>query len=172
MNIIKTAFLLALTLIVFNTAATAQRKKTPTKPKAVPAAVVSVFEIRDGADKVAVQIKNVTKFLYTLGGIAIRIEDLDNEAKARTLSRASLDLNSENKQNVMQAIRNLRAGIAALEVEFRTKPALTKFLVQIQGITDLTAQTEYLAAAGKFSESGKPLLLLVEKLSDTLAAMP
>ncbi len=172
MKIIKTAFLLALTLIVFTTAATAQRKKTPAKPKVVPAANVSVFEIRDGADKVAVQIKNVTKFLYTLGGIAIRIEDLDAEAKTRTLSRASLDLNSENKQNVMQAIRNLRAGIAALEVEFRTKPALTKFLVQIQGITDLTAQTEYLASAGKFSESGKPLLLLVEKLSDTLAAMP
>jgi hypothetical protein len=72
----------------------------------------------------------------------------------------------------MQAIRNLRAGLASLEVDFRVKPSLKKYLPQIQGITDLAAQSEELAAAGRFSDSGKPLLSVVEKLADTLAAIP
>jgi len=129
-------------------------------------------DVRATAQKVSVQVKNVTKFLYTLGGIAIRIEDLEAEAKTRTIGRAALDANQENKRKVMQAIRNLRAGIATLEVEFRTKSTLTKYLVNIQGITELSAQSEDLAAVGRFSEAGRPLLALVEKLSDTLAVMP
>ena len=59
----------------------------------------------------------------------------------------------------------------ALEVEFRTKEPLKKHLPLVAGITDLTAQSEELAAAGRFSESGRPLLMLVEKLSDALAAL-
>lgn len=172
MKIIKTAFLLVLTFVLFTTAATAQRKKPSVKPSAAPPVTAASLEIRNGAEKVSIQIKNVSKFLYTLGGIAVRIEDVDHEAKAKTVARATLDINAENKQRVMQAIRNLRAGIAALEVEFRTTPALTKYLIKINGITEISAETESLASAGNFSEAGKPLLALIEKLSDVLVAMP
>lgn len=172
MKIINTAVLLFLTFVLLTSAATAQKKKNPVKPAPVIAVNSSSLEIRNGAEKVSVQIKNVSKFLYTLGGIAVRIEDIDHDAKAKTIARSTLDTNAENKQRVMQAIRNLRAGIAALEVEFRTTPALTKYLVQIQGITELSGQTEDLASAGNFSDAGKPLLALIEKLSDVLVAMP
>lgn len=172
MKIAKAVILLVLSLSIFAATASAQKKTTTAKKPVVPAATVTSLEVRAGADKVSVQIKNVTKFLYTLGGIAIRIEDLDAEAKTKTVSQNALDANAANKQKVMQAIRNLRAGIAALEVEFRTKPALTKYLIHVQGITAMSADCEDLANAGRFSEAGKPLLALIEKLSDALVALP
>lgn len=172
MKIAKASILTLISLSIFASAASAQKKPAPAKKPVVPAVTVTPVEVRAGADKVSVQIKNVTKFLYMLGGIAIRIEDLDAEAKTKTVSKAALDANAANKQKVMQAIRNLRAGIAALEVEFRTKPALTKYLIHIQGITAMSAESEDLANAGRFSEAGKPLLALIEKLSDALVALP
>lgn len=170
MKIIR--FLLPLAVIAALTAtAPAQKpRKTPPTPKVVTSTNLPADgELKAGAEKVSIQIKNVTKFIFVLGGVASGIESIDKDPKA---AKAALDANSANKQAVMQAIRNLRAGIAALEVDFRVKPALKKYLPQIQGITDLVAQSEELAAAGRFSDSGKPLLTVVEKLADTLAAIP
>jgi hypothetical protein len=171
MKILTPAFITIISLMFLVGSADAQRRKPVARTTAATAAAAAA-EIKAGADKVAVQIKNVTKFLYALGGIASGIEQVDKDAKSsRRPDQAALDLNVANKQKVMQAIRNLRAGIAALEVEFRTKPALTKYLVQVQGITELSANCEDLAAGGHFSESGKPLLSLVEKLTDALVAI-
>ncbi|MGD9631142.1 MAG: hypothetical protein AB7V18_18045 [Pyrinomonadaceae bacterium] len=163
------AFLaLALSFAAIN--ADAQKtRKPPATPKVVTSTTLpAANEVKTGSDKVSIQIKNVTKYIFVLGGAATGIETLDKDPRA---NQAARDSNAANKQKLMQTIRNLRAGLAALEVEFRTKPLLKKYLIQIQGITDLTAQSEDLAAAGRFSESGRPLLLVVEKLSDTLAAM-
>jgi hypothetical protein len=167
--------LLSLTLT-----ASAQRKKTTTKKPANTTNKTStnnannanILEIKSGAEKVSIQIKNVTKFIYVLGGVARGIEDADKEARDGKLSKTAIDKNNEFKQNVISSIRNLRAGLAALEVEFRTKPALKTYLLQIQGVTDLCGQAEDMAMSGKFTDSGKMLLLVIEKLSDTLAAMP
>lgn len=150
----------------------AQRRKSSTK-KAIPAKpALNTFEIKAGAEKVSTQIKNLTKFIYLLGGIARNIEDIDKDSKSGKFSRTAVSQNETNKKNVISSIRNLRAGLAALEVEFRTKPALKPYLFQIQGVTDISGQAEDLAASGRFTDSGKTLLLVVEKLSDTLMAMP
>lgn len=173
MKFIKFALLTAAASALFTGGAMAQKSKPVAKRASAPATTVTnALEIKDGADKVSVQLKNVTKFLYALGGIASGIEQIDKDAKTKTIARAALDLNQANKLKVMQAIRNLRAGIAALEVEFRTRTSLRKYLLQLQGITQLSAECEDLAAAGSFSESGRPLLALVEKLADTLVALP
>jgi hypothetical protein len=153
--------------------ASAQRTRTPVKRPATPViAPQPSADIRDGSEKVATQIKNVTRFLYTLGGIAVRIEDIDNEARSRTLSRSVADTNAANKAKIIQAIRNLRSGITALEVEFRTKPNLRRYISTLDGASILVAESEDLAIAGRFSEAGRPLLGLVERLSDTLAELP
>lgn len=173
MKSFKPLVLLALLLTILSISAFAQKTKpAPKKPAAQPVTAASAVELREGADKVAIQIKNVTKFLYSLGGIALRIEDMDKEARTKNVDKTLLDANAANKAKVMQAIRNLRAGIATLEVDFRTKSSLKKFLPQVDGITQMSAECEDLAAAGRFSESGRPLLALVEKLSDVLALMP
>lgn len=156
-------------VLIFSLDAFAQRRPAPRRtppPTAAPA------DVKLGAEKVSTQIKNVTKFIYTLGGIATRIEDLDREARMRNISRSVLDTNDANKRSVIIAIRNLRAGIEALETEFRTTPALQKYAINLQGISLLASECEQLAAAGRFSDAGRPLLDLVEKLSDTLVAMP
>lgn len=161
-------FLICLT---FSVSAQRNRKRT-VKPKTTPNPAVSVTNLRPGAEKVSIQIKNTTKFLYNLGSIAKGIEEIDTAVKERKASREIADKNTEFKRNVLQSIRNLRAGLVALEVEFRTKPELKPFLFQIQGISDISGTAEDQAIAGQFHESGRTLLFVVEKLADTLASMP
>lgn len=167
-----------LCLTSFSLIASAQKKTTKkpttkktTTPVSAPASSGNL-EIKAGADKVSIQIKNVSKFVYLLGGIARTIEDLDKEAKTRKISQASVDANNKNKQAVIQGIQNLRAGLVALEIEFRTKPALKNYIFQLQGVSDLAANAEDQAANGNFMDSGKTLLLVIEKLSDALVALP
>lgn len=153
--------------------ASAQRKKTTTTTVKKPVVTTTNnLEIKQSADKVSVQLKNVTAFIYKLGGIATGLEDADKDAKAGKLSRAAIDKNNEFKGAVVQSIRNLKAGLAALEIEFRTKASIKPYLVQINGVTNLATQSEDLALAGQFTNSGKGLIQVVEKLADTLAAMP
>nr|MBA2736425.1 hypothetical protein [Pyrinomonadaceae bacterium] len=158
--------LTALTVLTFvfclNLTATAQKRRTATKRTATAAkntaTATTNAEIKAGAGKVSTQIKNVTRFIYLLGGIARGIEDIDKEAKTRRISQTALTLNDTNKKNVIQSLKNLRAGLAALEAEFRTKPALRLYNFHIQGISDMSGQAEDLAAAGQFTESGKMLI--------------
>src|SRR5690606_28113985 len=157
-----------------------QKRRIPPKPKVVTTSTLpgsvnapadapnNPAQAKTGAEKVSIQLKNVSKFIYVLGGVARGIEDLDKDPKANRNARAE---NEANKRKVIQTIRNLRAGLATLEVDFRTQTALKRHLRHIQGITDLSSEAEDLALAGRFSDSGKPLLLVVEKLADTLAAM-
>lgn len=146
-------------------------RKKPVRAKTVPKPA-SNFELKDGAAKVSTQIKNVSKFLYNLGSVARVIEDLDRDIAARKASRNAVALNTRNKQAVVTTMKNLRAGLVALEIEFRTKPALKNYLFNIQGISDMAALAEDQAGEGQLTESGKTLLMVIEKLSDTLAALP
>lgn len=171
MNINRIAPILA--IMVFLTFTVSAQKKRPrtVTPKPTPTVVVSKLDLRSGAEKVSIQIKNSTKFLFTLGTIAKGIEDIDNAVLARKASREVEEKNAQFKSDVIRSIRNLRAGLAALEVDFRTKPELKRYLIQIQGISEISGTAEDQALSGQFFESGKTLLFVVEKLSDTLAAM-
>ena len=164
---------ISLCLATFSLTANAQKKK-PTTPKKPPTAAVATgnTEIKAGAEKVSIQIKNVSKFIYILGGVAKGIEDIDKEAKTGKVKREILDQNAQFKQSVIKSIQNLRAGLVALEIEFRTKPSLKNYLFQINGVSDLAGNAEDQAARGQFNEAGKTLLFVIEKLSDTLVALP
>ena len=173
-NFIKIG-LLVLCVLCFTFSAEAQKKKTTRKTSSTtttPTALANSAEVKAAAGKVSIQIKNVSKFVYNLGIIGRSIEDLDVEIKARKASQKGIDTNNRNKQAVLESLRNIRAGLAALEVEFRTKPALRAYLLKIEGITALCGEAEDLAVGGQFIDSGRPLLALIEKLSDTLEAMP
>ena len=163
-------------LLTLNFAASAQRRGTTTRKtvRTAPttAAVTNSAEIRASAEKVSTQIKNLSKFIYNLGDVARITEDLDREIAAGKASRNAPALNQKNKRAVVDTIRNLRAGFAALEVEFRTKPVLRNYNFQIQGISDMTGVAEDQASAGQLIQSGRTLLMVMEKLSDTLAALP
>lgn len=171
------AVALAALLAVTGTAS-AQKKSTkkPTakKPAATAPAtkVVPPLDVRAAREKVEVQHGNVTLFVDKLGPIVQSIETLEASSKTKRLPQATLDKNEQAKQGVVAAIRNLKQGLANLESEFRTKPALQKYLPQIEGITDLASRAEDTALAGRFVASKDPLREVVKKLNDTLTALP
>lgn len=153
---------------------TTTKRKYPPTPKVVTTnnSTTPASDISKAKETVNNQIKNITKFVDVLGPIAQSIESIDQDAKTKKVKKETLDSNAANKQKVIQAIKNLRAGLESLETDFTNKPALRKFLPKIQGISPLGVQSETLAKSNRFSESRKPLLSIVEKLTDTLAAMP
>lgn len=171
---IRYLFVLIIAAASLTLSVSAQKKKPVPAPTKKPVATTSTnaLEIKQSAEKVAIQLKNVASFIYTLGGVATGIEDADKEARAGKLSKTAVDKNNQFKQAVIQSIRNLKAGLASLEIEFRTKTPIKPYLAQINGVTDLATSGEDLALAGQFTASGKSLIAVVEKLADTLAAMP
>jgi hypothetical protein len=161
--------LLVLSVIAFDAEAQKKRKTTPTPSPKTTAAVV---EIKQGAEKTAIQLKNVSKFVYLLGGIATGFEDIEKEIRSGRARRELIDTHNRNKENVMASIRALRLGLSQLESDYRTKPGLRSYLPQIQGITETCGAAEEQATGGQYTNAGKTLLLVIEKLADTLAALP
>jgi hypothetical protein len=148
--------------------------KRPTRTPAPKNNAVTLppLDVRAARVKVENQLSNVSGFVTRLGEVAQAIEAVDAEAKTKKLNKASLDKNAADKQKVTTAIRNLREGIVKLESEFRVKPALKKYLVNIHGISDLAGQAETSAIAGRFVAANTPLRTIQQKLNDTLTAMP
>lgn len=176
-NFVKLAVIFVCLLSFVSTASAQKRRTTVRKAAAQPAVttaanVGSTGEIKAAAEKVSIQLKNVSRFIYILGSVAQGIEDIDSQARTNRISKAALDKNAENKQAVTTTIRNLRAGLVALEIDFRAKPALRNYVAQIGGISDQAGTAEEQARAGRLTDSGKTLLTIIEKLSDTLTAMP
>lgn len=164
---------LLLLLALFAGAAVAQKKPVRKAPVVKPPVkVVPPLEVRAAREKVDNQLANVNRFVDVLGPIAQTIEALNEQAKTKPLRKDINDQNEANKQKVIAAIRNLKAGLTDLESEFRTKPALQKYLPSIQGITDLAGQSEDMAIAGKFVASKEPLRSVALKLTDTLKVLP
>lgn len=151
----------------------AQTRRTPVKRK-TPAKSTTLppLEVRAARVKVSNQLANIGAFVERLGPIAQAIEAVDAEAKTKKLSKQSLDRNAADKQKVVTAIRGLREGMVKLESEFRVKPVLKKYLITIQGISDLAGQSEASAIAGKLVAATTPLRTIQQKLNDTLVAMP
>ncbi len=147
------------------------KKPAPKKPAATTT-IVPPLDVRAAREKVSIQADNLNRFVDVLGPIAQGIEDLDQSAKTKPLPPKTAEKNKANKQKVIEAIRNMRAGLAVLETEFRTKATLKKYLTTIEGISDLSAESEDSAIAGKFVASKDPLRDIAKKLADTLAVLP
>jgi len=174
MKIAGTLVYLLIFTTLFAGAAAAQKSK-PKRPTTTTTKTVSKLpplDVRAARVKVSNQYSNVNQFINVMGPIAESIEALDNEARTKKLAQTSMDLNASNKQKLLTAIKNMRAGIDALETEFETKPALKLYLAKIQGVADLAAQSESLAFTGKYVASREPWRMIALKLNDTLTAMP
>lgn len=168
---------LVLFITGFVSAVSAQKRRTVRKRTSARAAstipVSNSVLIKGGAQKVSTQIKNVSKFVYVLGGVAKDIEALDKDIRDRKIiNRQLMDKNERDKMIVVQSIANLQAGLAALETEFNTTPALKIYGFQLQGIGAMAGIAKNEAVNGQLTQSGKTLLMIIEKLSDVLVSMP
>jgi hypothetical protein len=165
--------ILIFTTILAGGAAAQKRGTSRPTPRPTPkTSTLPPLDVRAARVKVSNQASNLTQFIKVMGPIASSIEALDNEARTRKIAKASADANETNKQKLMTAIKNMRAGIDALETEFETKPALKIYLPRIKGVSDLAGQSESLAFTGKYVSARDPWKTILQKLNDTLAAMP
>jgi Na+-transporting methylmalonyl-CoA/oxaloacetate decarboxylase gamma subunit len=159
-------------LLLLTTTALAQTRSRSTK-RAAPAPKASEQQaIADaktaGATKVAEQIKNLTRFVYLLGGVAKGIEQVDEAAKKNEASPTALQQNEQNKTTVKNSLRNVREGLDQLEIYFRATPGLLDSYLKLAGSASGAATAEEQAAAGHFDQAGRTMLGVINRLTDVL----
>jgi hypothetical protein len=168
---------IVLCVLLLATAAVAQsrtRRSTPQRratSSTAPSLAAAAQARTEAAGKVADQVKILTKFLYVLGGVAKGIEQVDEAARKNEASPTALQQNDANKATVKSSLRNVREGLDALEIHFRSTPGLQSYYLKLAGSAAGAASAEDLAAAGRFDQSGRALLTVVNRLTDVLLIM-
>ncbi len=175
MKYIRYAAFCLITLAILTVAADAQKRpaKKPTAKKPVVAkTILPPLDVRVARAKVDNQLSNVDDFVTKLGPVAQGLEVADADARAGNLKPATAAKIEAKKDELVEAIRNIKTGLSSLESDFRTKPTLQKYLATIKGITDLAAAAEDSAIAGKFVTAKESLRGISQRLTDALALMP
>jgi hypothetical protein len=172
-RIVILAFACLLTLPLTALAQTRPRStsKHTTQPAKTSAPPASAEAKTAGATKVADQIKNLTRFVYLLGGVAKGIEQVDEAAKKNEASPTALQQNAQNKVTVKTSLENVRVGLDQLEIYFRGTPELQGYYLKLAGSASGAATAEEQAAAGHFDQAGRTLLGVVNRLTDVLLVM-
>jgi hypothetical protein len=163
-----------LLLAVFAAAADAQKKTTKKTAVKNASAVKTIppLDVRTAREKTETQRDNVNFWIDKLGPIAESLESLDAAYAKKRPTAAALAKQEDNKKKFVAMLRNLRDDLGMLESDFRTKPALRKYLANVDGVSNFAAQAEDSAIAGKFVASKQPLREASKKLTDALAVIP
>jgi hypothetical protein len=167
-----TITLLTLILLAPSTAFSQTRNRSTSrqKPATTTAAAQRVSQVRtQGATRVADQIKNLTKFMYILGGVTSSIAAVEDAARRSGASPA--DQTAQQKAIVRNTIQNIREGLDKLEIDFRATPELQPFYIKLAGVAAGAATAEERAAANQFDAAGRQLLNVVNRLTDVLLLM-
>ena len=161
-------------LLLLSTSALAQtrsrttRRGTPSsKTQKAATSPTTALAKTEGATKIANQIKNLTTFLYLLGGVAKNLEAMDAAAKSGQASPTT----ERNKATLKASFEDFRVGLDQIEISFRSTPELQPYYVKLAGSAAGAADAEAEAAAGHFDQAGRRLLGVVSRLTDVLVAM-
>ena len=176
----RKALILVLAGIVLSSSTAASQTRKRSTAKRTSRASTSFAEkqqaeIRAGRERIALQIKTLTQFLYLYAGISKGIETA--ERVNRSHEESSVGLSPEqlerNKAKVKDSIRNVRAGLDELEASFRNNAALHAYYPSLAGVAKIGQTAESQAAANSFDQAGRSLITAVNKLADTLVmALP
>jgi hypothetical protein len=147
------------------------RKRSSRRPAAKPAAATVSAARTTGATRVADQIKNMTKFIYLLGGVTSGIAAVDEAARRNEASPQLLQQNQQNKVTVKNSIQNFRVALDNLETDFRATPELQPYYIKLAGSAAGAATAEEQAAANQFDAAGRTLLGVINRLTDVLVIM-
>lgn len=164
--------LLIITITLSPAASLAQTRKRSTVKAPRAAATPKPSEIqRQGATRVAEQIKILTKFIYLLGGVAKGFEAADDAARRNEASNTIIDQTRQGKATVRASIQSVRENLDKLEIDFRATPELQRYYIKLAGVAAGAANAEDLAAANQFDKAGRALLDVVNHLTDVLLEM-
>ncbi len=148
-----------------------RRRPATRTPSAASAAQKTNEARRAAAIRVADHIKNLTRFIYLLGGVAKGIEQTDAAIRANQASPAIADQVRKNKTVVISSLRTWREAMDKLEIDFRNTPDLQRYYIKLAGVASSAAAAEEQAAAGRYEQSGRSLLEVVNRLTDVLVEM-
>lgn len=164
-------FLIAV-MALSTTTAFSQTRKRSTKPPAAATATQKATEVRRvAAVRVADHIKNLTRFIYLLGGVAKGIEQTDAAMRDSQPTPAVAEQVRRNKGVVISSLRTWREGMDKLEIDFRSTPDLQRYYIKLAGVASNAAAAEDQAGAGRYEQSGRSLLEVVNRLTDVLVEM-
>ena len=167
-----TALLIATVILSPANALAQTRKRSTAKSPSRTTSTQKVSEARlQGATRVADQIKNLTRFLFLLGGVSRGIEVVDEAARRNQASPAILEQSRKNKLTVRTSIQTVKEGLDKLEIDFRTTPDLQRYYIKLAGVAAGAAAAEEQAAANQFDRAGRTLLDVVNRLTDVLLEM-
>jgi hypothetical protein len=165
--------LLIAAVFVFPITSLAQtRKRTAARSTKATSTARGSEAQRDGAKRVADQIKVLTRFIYLLGGVAKGLEAFDDDAaRGNQTSPTVIEQVKRNKLSVRTSIQSVRDGLDALELHFRTTPELQRYYIKLAGSAAGAAKADDQAAANQFDKAGRTLLEVVNRLTDVLLEM-
>ncbi len=163
--------LLLTTMILLPVTTLAQTRKRTTRTPPRTAVTKGPDARRQGAVRVADQIKTLSRFLYVLGGVAKGLEGVDDAARRNEASATILEQAKNNKLTVRTSIQKVREGLDQLEIDFRATPELQRYYIKLAGVAAGAANAEELAAANQFDRAGRTLLDVVNRLTDVLLEM-
>jgi hypothetical protein len=170
---VKRIYLFACIALLLAPAAALAQSRTRRTPAPPPptAGRSGVLLKREGADRVAIQVNNLARFLYLFGGVSKVIEDTDVKIKAGDASPELSRQNNGSKQILRNSIQNFVDGLDQLEIDFRSSPALQKYYPTIRGTAARLASAEDQAAAGQLKSAAQALQTALDQLTQVLVAM-
>lgn len=168
----RIAALLIIAVMLFPVTSFAQTRKRPTTRSNRASAAPKTSDVeRNGAQRVADQIKVLTRFIYLLGGVAKGLEGVDDAVRRNEASPAILEQATRNKATVRNSIKSVREGLDKLEIDFRATPELQRYYIKLAGVAAGAANAEDQSAANQFDKAGRTLLEVVNHLTDVLLQM-
>ena len=175
MKLIAITLLAALLLAPSSAFAQTRKRSSTQRPKpgaSQTQAAQNVAQVRTaGAQRVAEQIKLLTRFIYLLGGVASGIAAVDEAARRNEATPALVQKNQQSKVTVKTSIAGFRESLDKLEIDFRNTPELQPYYIKLAGVAAGAATAEEQAAANQFEVSGRTLLTVVGRLADVLVVM-
>lgn len=169
---IATASLAAILILPAAALGQTRKRSTGSRTSSTAAATQRVAQARTaGAQRVADQIKLMTKFVYLLGGVTSGIAAVDEAAKRNEATPELLQKNQQNKATVKTSIQGFREGLDKLEIDFRNQPELQPFYIKLAGSAAGAATAEDQAAANQFDAAGRSLVNVISRLADVLVIM-
>ena len=169
----RIAITLFITLLFSPSTAFSQTRGRSSKSKAAtPAPAARVSQVRTaGAQRVADQIKHLTRFTYLLGGVSSGIAAVDEAVRRNEASPTLVQQNQQSKATVKNSIQGFRETLDKLEIDFRATPELQPYYIKLAGVAAGAATAEEQAAANQFDRAGRTLLDVIGRLADVLVIM-
>lgn len=144
--------------------------RRPARPSASAPAAASTqaAEVRAGAERIAIQLQNLTRFIYLFGRLSNFVEASEQIQKQGAVKSSEVEQLEKTKSGLREGVRNMRAGLTDLESYFESTPAVRRFYPNVVGVVDGAAAAEQFVAAGQYDQAGRSLLGVANKLADAL----